>query len=112
MILLLRLLSDQNNAIGFTAYTNMDLGLSQNQVVVFNTVPFNIGDDYDATTGVFTCPVNGIYFFGVSAYSSSDRYVSLQLVKDNVAYTGSFGDVEVSKTTDARHVFTISRLHM
>ena len=61
----------------------------------FNTAPSNVGGGYDTGTGVFTCPVTGLYFFATSVYSSDSHNV-IQLVKDDTKMTASFSDSDVS----------------
>ncbi|XP_070182624.1 uncharacterized protein [Littorina saxatilis] len=56
------------------------------------TVITNEGDAFSGTTGIFTAPRNGTYFFVASAgTASSDKYVYMYLQKDGVdvsrAYT-------------------------
>ena len=37
-----------------------------NQILVFSSVLYNVGGAYDSSTGVFTCPLAGSYFFSFS----------------------------------------------
>jgi len=46
-------------------YAQRDAGnVSANQVVVFNNAYQNAGNAYDTSTGIFTAPVSGLYWFG------------------------------------------------
>ncbi|KAL3871583.1 hypothetical protein ACJMK2_039574 [Sinanodonta woodiana] len=49
--------------VGFTArLTNtITLGLNSHQTLIFDNVYINVGNGYDASTGVFHAPVAGIY---------------------------------------------------
>ncbi|XP_070174061.1 uncharacterized protein [Littorina saxatilis] len=50
------------------------------------TVITNEGDAFSGTTGIFTAPRNGTYFFVASAGTySSDKYVYMSLQKDGVS---------------------------
>jgi hypothetical protein len=42
------------------------------QIMPFNAEVYDIGGDYNTSTYRFTCPVNGIYWFGLRAYMHSD----------------------------------------
>ena len=81
-------ITDQNNVIGFTAYTSEDLSLSTGQVVKFNEVPTNMGAAFDVDTGVFTCPAAGLYFFGVTANTETAHSLVLRIVKDTGGFLG------------------------
>ena len=50
--------------LGFTAYSDHIIEhLGINQIVVFNKVLFNDGGMYNNGSGIFTCPVDGVYMF-------------------------------------------------
>ena len=49
------------SVIGFTAF--MDSTKSLTSTTIFNKVLFNEGGGYDRSTGVFTCPIGGVYLF-------------------------------------------------
>ena len=68
----------------FTAYLDHDIDSSgESQVIVFNQVFLNEGGYYDAASGIFTCPWDGVYdisfFLGQRGESGSTKYVRSRL---------------------------------
>ena len=54
--------------VAFSAYVDQNTPPSgANNKFVFNKVLTNEGEAYDESTGVFTCPISGIYVFTVVA---------------------------------------------
>mgnify|MGYP003133771407 CR=1 FL=1 len=43
-----------------------------NEILVFNDVLYNVGSHYNSSTGIFTCPLNGAYFFLFSGLYDDD----------------------------------------
>ena len=71
----------------FTAYLDRDIDSSgESQVIVFNQVFLNEGGYYDATSGIFTCPWDGVYdisfFLGQRGESGSTYVWSRLYVND------------------------------
>ena len=52
---------------GYTTVTH-----NEYQIMQLNAEEFDIGGHYNTSTYRFTCPVNGIYWFGMRAYMHSD----------------------------------------
>ncbi|XP_022107248.1 collagen alpha-1(X) chain-like [Acanthaster planci] len=69
------------SAIAFSAYRSSSVTGSNGDVIIFNNILTNLGNDYSLQSGVFTCSRPGAYFFTVTIQrmaSSSDPYVKLK----------------------------------
>ncbi|KAL3871581.1 hypothetical protein ACJMK2_039572 [Sinanodonta woodiana] len=62
--------------VGFTARLSNSItsGLSTHQILVFDNVYINVGNGYDALTGVFRAPVAGMYVILMTVSSISDYW--------------------------------------
>ncbi|KAK3586858.1 hypothetical protein CHS0354_034896 [Potamilus streckersoni] len=78
--------------------------LGQQHPIVFDHVVTNIGSAYHGNTGIFIAPVNGIYFFSVTAMSSPQHAQYFELVKDGVAVNDILADA-----TGANHFASVTR---
>ena len=70
--------------ITFSAKTAFNLIPETSQVIIFQTVLQNEGNAYDSTSGVFTSPVNGTFFFSVQLCANNRKWARFQLVVDNM----------------------------
>ncbi|CAC5382910.1 unnamed protein product [Mytilus coruscus] len=68
----------------FLATLSKSVNLGANHVVKFDAIKTNIGDGYDASSGVFTVPRKGTYIFAVNFITSNkDEWLELDLIKNN-----------------------------
>ena len=92
--------ADHAHPVAYTGILTSDLQNNlRNNILVFNEVITDVGGAYDTSTGVFTCPVKGIYLFGLSLviYGDYGGPVSLDLVR-----TSKEGETVLAKPrTDA-----------
>ena len=75
------LLNEVDNPVAFTAYIDhfvYHLGIDQ--TLIFNQVLFNDGGAYNNASGIFTCPVSGVYLFFFEVGSDSQRQIVAKLV--------------------------------
>lgn len=56
--------------------------MKRQQTVVFDKVSLNEGNAYDKTSGIFTAPFDGIYFFIWTTLSSHDKYFLSEIVRN------------------------------
>ena len=61
--IMILLTEDADGPVGFTARTSGDVTYDADDVIQFTNVLTNFGDHYDADTGIFLCPYDGIYMF-------------------------------------------------
>ena len=54
--------------------------------VVYNIATYNVGSAYDTTTGIFTAPIAGAYFFTASFYSVDKAAHEVHLKKNGTIY--------------------------
>ena len=89
------LLNGVDTLVGFTAYIDhfvYHLGIDQ--ALIFNRVLFNDGGAYNNASGIFTCPVNGVYLFFFEVGSGSQRQIVAKLVANNVNQVDAIADSE------------------
>ena len=60
--------------------------------VRFTDVFYNEGYDYNATTGVFTCRILGIYWFSATLYGNLGAYCNILHYGAKKAFVGYPGD--------------------
>jgi len=74
---------------------HMQLGTSPHyssgEVVVFDYVVENKGDDYNSKTGLFTCMISGYYHFTVGCVSTTGNKIHLDLLKNNAPVFRLYG---------------------
>ena len=63
----------------FSVALTQDATLPANSVLVFDKILQNIGGGYSASSGAFTCPVDGYYLFEMHALSEYNKLFSLEL---------------------------------
>ena len=75
--------------------------------VRFTDVLYNEGNDYNATTGVFTCRIPGIYWFSATLYGNSGAYCNILLYGAKRAFVGypggAYATGTVSEVIRLRH---------
>ena len=69
--------------------------------IIFESVVSNEGNDYDNTTGIYTAPVNGLYWFSNTFLSTTANDTDVEIRIDNVSGSSAFGKHRVN--TDANH---------
>ena len=65
--------------------------------IIMNTEDFDIGGDYDSSTGIYTVPVTGIYsysFFGFASASNGTNTTGQKTVSLQTNASGSFADYQ------------------
>ncbi|XP_063397318.1 cerebellin-1-like [Mytilus trossulus] len=75
----------------FTASFSADDWPEPNEIIIFDHVWLYVGNGYDATTGVFTVPRNGLYFVSGTLMSADGRNLHCRLYKDNQDTIALFG---------------------
>ena len=47
--------------------------------MIFKSIDYNIGNAFDASTGIFTCPHNGLYYFYATAPTRGEHYGNVRI---------------------------------
>ena len=72
----------------FRATHNTSTGYSTNgAVIIYDTILVNVGNGYNASTGKFTAPCDGVYGFSYNYYTDAvDQTMTDLLLNDNISY--------------------------
>ncbi|XP_070567535.1 complement C1q subcomponent subunit C-like [Ptychodera flava] len=74
--------------VAFTASLSDTIDrVSVDTPVVYDKIITNIGSHYSTSTGKFTCPVDGAYFFTVAALRTTNSALKMCLMKDDTELT-------------------------
>ncbi|XP_053377629.1 complement C1q-like protein 2 [Mercenaria mercenaria] len=85
--------SNNKRQVAFSGRIGRHIPLSEKgEVVKFGVVTTNIGNAYSTTTGIFRCPVAGLYLFSCNVLGDKIGWVTLYVYKNGVQiarpYTG------------------------
>lgn len=69
--------------VGFSAGLTKMLKTNDTDLVVYDRVFLNMGNGYDSSTGVFTCPNAGTYAFLVHGVSTATSQLNLDIYRNN-----------------------------
>ncbi|XP_059167882.1 uncharacterized protein LOC131949938 [Physella acuta] len=80
----------QPTLVTFTVGLSKQLDVLLHDVIVYNKVVSNVGDDYNNSTGVFRCNMAGLYFFQIYGVAGEGKELSLSLVKNKKKVTSLY----------------------
>ena len=73
--------------------------------ITYNTLAINLGEGFDATSGIFTVPTSGTYRFSFSAQSGSGKYEPTEVwVKKNGKNIFRICDSNDAEKADANNI--------
>lgn len=89
--------------VGFTAYLDHNVNhLGIDQSIVFNKILFNDGGAYHNSSGMFTCPVTGVYMFFFEVGSGARHQIVAKLVVNGSNTVGGIADSEYHDSHEAQ----------
>lgn len=98
--------------IGFQSSRTGELqDLKTRETVIFNQASMNEGNAYNTTSGEFTAPVDGIYFFNWSTLSDTGKYFITELVLNSIPIAYNYSDGR-GRTRSAGYVMTSSHANI
>ncbi|KAL1280742.1 hypothetical protein QQF64_015342 [Cirrhinus molitorella] len=89
---------EHNIAFSATLGNRGDVGPFNTDVtLVYQRVFLNAGSCYNTSTGIFTAPVNGVYFFTFSGHNRSSKPMGLRLLKNGRQMITVFNHIQEYK---------------
>ena len=76
--------------VAFKARLNVNTAVTVGQAIVFPTVIFNEGSEYNPSTGKFTASVSGTYIFTIAFCVFSKQSLVVSIIIEGKRYTTSF----------------------
>ncbi|XP_042258147.1 complement C1q tumor necrosis factor-related protein 3-like [Thunnus maccoyii] len=95
-------MAQERTMVAFTAlaeYGGAHGPFNKDTTLVYNKVITNIGDAYNSCTGIFTAPVNGLYYFSFNTYGYNTHNTGAILMKNGVLQVSTF-DFHGADTSD------------
>ncbi|XP_062619586.1 heavy metal-binding protein HIP-like [Saccostrea cucullata] len=91
---------DKQGVIAFNALLTDNTHQSK-AVIIFKKITLNSGNAYNATTGKFTAPVDGIYSFSWTIATDAGQRLSTEIIHIDkpVSYNHVYGNYETGSTT-------------
>ena len=81
-----------SEVVAFSAYANVDVTYSRNQVIDFPNVQSNIGSAYDTSSNRFYCPVTGLYMFASGCLTFSEDRAELVITINGIASASAYAE--------------------
>ncbi|KAK2166601.1 hypothetical protein LSH36_37g03016 [Paralvinella palmiformis] len=76
--------NSQRSPFSATLTSTLSVGLSQNsRTIIFDDVLLNEGDAYNATSGLFTSPIDGVYVFTLDIRSMRGTLASVKVMRND-----------------------------
>ncbi|KAL3882724.1 hypothetical protein ACJMK2_029036 [Sinanodonta woodiana] len=66
--------------------------IHEREIVLFDTVLLNEGNGFNKQTGIFTCPLSGIYFFTGSVLTQHEHQVGVHLIVNGETKGNAYAD--------------------
>ncbi|XP_071315258.1 complement C1q tumor necrosis factor-related protein 3-like [Trachinotus anak] len=82
-------------------------GPCTDKTLVFKRIFSNTGNAYDQNTGIFTAPVNGLYYFSFSTYGYNTHIMGAVLMKNTVRQISTYDFPSVDGTDSSSNAVVL-----
>lgn len=85
-------INNNKQQVAFSVKLRQKLPMSAGSVVKFDDVITNIGNAYSQATGVFRCPISGLYLFSLNILTDTKGLITADVVQNGnrIAGTGNY----------------------
>ncbi|XP_071169120.1 uncharacterized protein [Mytilus edulis] len=102
--------TDDGKRTAFHAFMGSNEPVAAHKLIIFSNVRINNGHGYNNNTGVFTCPVSGLYVLTYTLYPYLSSWTTMELIVNNSVHSKSF--VDGSEDYQVNGVTAISLVYM